>query len=546
MRDKDERTNTMSAARHSIVSGSTKEFPPFRLDTVNECLWRHQDGGDDERIRLAPTAFAMLRYLVERAGRLVSQDELLEALWPETFVQPEVLKSHILNLRHALGDDAKHPRFIETLPRRGYQFIAPVEDAPTTETAVDLPCRKIVGRDTQLDELADCLQRSLGNQRQVVFVTGETGIGKTTLVDEFVRRAASDFPGIRIARGQCVEGYGGKEAYYPMLEALSQLCGGSGSDTVVRTLAAQAPSWLVQFPALIRREQREMLQREIVGATRERMLREIGEALETITSEKPLLLVLEDLHWADPFTVDLISVLARRRASGKLMLIGTYRPADVTLAEHPLKTVKQDLLVHHLCREIALQALTEAEVAEYLAIDSPGGAAVPEGLAALIFRHSEGNPLFMVITLDHMRDRGLIAVENGSWQVKTPLERISLEAPESLRQMIELQIERLSTEEQRALELASVSGLSFTANMTALSTTEDQERFESLCEDLSRRQHMVRRAGSHQFPDGTISQCYEFAHALYREVFYRRQAPGRRTGRQMCVGEFGGQPLLSV
>ena len=207
MRDKDERTNTMSAARHSIVSGSTKEFPPFRLDTVNECLWRHQDGGDDERIRLAPTAFAMLRYLVERAGRLVSQDELLEALWPETFVQPEVLKSHILNLRHALGDDAKHPRFIETLPRRGYQFIAPVEDAPTTETAVDLPCRKIVGRDTQLDELADCLQRSLGNQRQVVFVTGETGIGKTTLVDEFVRRAASDFPGIRIARGQCVEGY---------------------------------------------------------------------------------------------------------------------------------------------------------------------------------------------------------------------------------------------------------------------------------------------------------------------------------------------------
>ena len=536
----------MSAARHSIVSGSTKEFPPFRLDTVNECLWRHQDGGDDERIRLAPTAFAMLRYLVERAGRLVSQDELLEALWPETFVQPEVLKSHILNLRHALGDDAKHPRFIETLPRRGYQFIAPVEDAPTTETAVDLPCRKIVGRDTQLDELADCLQRSLGNQRQVVFVTGETGIGKTTLVDEFVRRAASDFPGIRIARGQCVEGYGGKEAYYPMLEALSQLCGGSGSDTVVRTLAAQAPTWLVQFPALIRREQREMLQREIVGATRERMLREIGEALETITSEKPLLLVLEDLHWADPFTVDLISVLARRRASGKLMLIGTYRPADVTLAEHPLKTVKQDLLVHHLCREIALQALTEAEVAEYLAIDSPGGAAVPEGLAALIFRHSEGNPLFMVIALDHMRDRGIIAIENETWQVKMPLETISLEAPESLRQLIELQIERLSAVEQRVLEVASVTGLSFTANVNALGATVDQEKFESVCEDLSRRQHMVRRAGPLQFPDGTISQCYEFAHALYREVFYRRQAPGRLAKLQVCVGEFAGQPVLSV
>ena len=112
--------------------------------------------------------------------------------------------------------------------------------------------------------------------------------------------------------------------------------------------------------------------------------------------------------------------------------------------------------------------------------------------------------------------------------------------------MIELQIERLSAEEQRALEVASVTGVSFPANVKALGATVDQEKFESVCEDLSRRQHMVRRAGSHQFPDGTISQCYEFAHALYREVFYRRQAPGRRTGRQMCVGEFGGQPLLSV
>src|SRR6202030_4326009 len=103
-------------------------------------------------------------------------------------------------------------------------------------------------------------------------------------------RTAIDFPEIRIARGQCVEGYGGKEAYYPILEFLSQLCGIPGGDVVVQTLTRQAPTWLVQFPALIKNEQREMLQREIIGATRERMLREIGEALETIASENPLLL----------------------------------------------------------------------------------------------------------------------------------------------------------------------------------------------------------------------------------------------------------------
>jgi len=168
-------------------------------------------------------------------------------------------------------------------------------------------------------------------------------IGKTTLVDAFEHQAAADTPGLRIARGQCVEGYGGKEPYYPMLEALGQLCHGSAADSVVQVLAAQAPTWLVQFPALVKREQREKLQREIVGATRERMLREIADALETITAESPLLLVFEDLHWADSSTVDLISVLARRRPPARLMLVGTYRLVDLILSEHPLKAVKQDL-----------------------------------------------------------------------------------------------------------------------------------------------------------------------------------------------------------
>src|SRR5208283_5172510 len=124
-----------------------------------------------------------------------------------------------------------------------------------------------------------------------------------------------------------------------------------------------------------------------------------------------LLLIFEDLHWADPSTVDLISALARRRAPGKLMLIATYRPLDVALTGHPLKAVKQDLLVHQLCREIALEPLGEAEVAEYLTLES-GGSAVPEDLSELVYRHTEGNPLFVVAALDHIRNQGLIAVEN--------------------------------------------------------------------------------------------------------------------------------------
>src|ERR1700744_5222347 len=101
-----------------------KQFGPFRLDTSNECLWR---GG--AQISLKPKRFAVLRYLVENPGRLITHDELLDKLWPEAFVQPQVLRTYMLELRKILGDDAGQPRFIQTLPKRGYCFVAPVSAA---------------------------------------------------------------------------------------------------------------------------------------------------------------------------------------------------------------------------------------------------------------------------------------------------------------------------------------------------------------------------------------------------------------------------------
>jgi DNA-binding winged helix-turn-helix (wHTH) protein len=143
-----------------MISASTKEFPPFRLDTANECLWCHRNDEEEERILLTPKAFAVLRYLVEHAGRLVTQDEIVEAVWPRVYVQPEVLKHHVLAIRRVLGDDPKHPRFIETMPRRGYRFMATVLDAPASAGgAVRLLPSDLLNRDAQLDELASCLDR---------------------------------------------------------------------------------------------------------------------------------------------------------------------------------------------------------------------------------------------------------------------------------------------------------------------------------------------------------------------------------------------------
>jgi len=153
---------------------------------------------------------------------------------------------------------------------------------------------------------------------------------------------------------------------------------------------------------------------------------------------------------------------------------------------------------------------------------------LPEGFAELIHRRSEGNPLLMVATLEHMTEHGLISRETGKWHVSVPIEEMDIEVPETLREMIESQIEHLTSEQQRTLEVASVNGVLFSSSVNAIPASLDEERFEDLCDELARRKHMVRWAGSREFPDGTVSVRYEFTHALYREVFYHRQTPGRR------------------
>ncbi len=506
------------------------EFPPFRLDTGNQCLWRG-DGAAEERILLAPKAFSVLRYLVEHPGRLVTHDELLEALWPKTYVQAEVLKSHIAAIRAVLGDDARKPIFIETLSRRGYRFIAPVtEGASARSSAASGPAKLLVGRDGPLTELHQCLGRMSKGERQIVFVTGEPGIGKTAVVDAFIDEAATEAPDIRIARGQCIEGYGSKEAYYPVLEALSGLYRGGGGDAIIQILAAQAPTWLVQFPTLLTPDRGDILRREVLGATRARMLREIGDALEAIASRSPIVIVFEDLQWVDYSTVDLISVLARRRTTAKLMIVGAYRDDDVALSEHPLRALKQDLRSRHLCHEIALGPLNEAQVVDYLVAEQPESP-LPDGLAALVYRHSEGNPLFMVAALDHLIGRELIARGKGNWQLRRPLNEIALAVPETLREMIEVQIERLGPEEQQVLEVASLTqDRAFSVIARAAAAMDaDPGHFEKVCQRLSRRTHILRPGTLEELPDGTISPFYEFAHALYREVLYSRIAPSRRT-----------------
>src|SRR5262249_21820080 len=137
---------------------------------------------------------------------------------------------------------------------------------------------------------------------------------------------------------------------------------------VAQALGRYAPTWRIQFPSLTPPQEREALKREVLGTMPARMLREICEALEALTGREAFVLILEDLHWSDRSTLDLLSALARRRGPAKLAVVGTYRSDEVAASGSPLKGLKQDLVVHDRCQELALERLRETDVADYLAV----------------------------------------------------------------------------------------------------------------------------------------------------------------------------------
>ena len=435
-------------------------FPPFRLDLVNAQLWR-----GDQEIRLRRKTFDVLRYLADHPGQLVTKEALLDAVWAEVTVSDSMPAICVTELRKALGDEARIPRFIETVHRRGYRFIAKVTTAAAGESTREPPFVPkgpkpiMVGRQDELAPLQSWYSRVVEGQRQVIFVTGEAGIGKTTFVQAFLDSIAQE-GSVAIGRGQCVEQYGAGEPYMPVLEALGRLCQEPGGERLIELLNRFAPTWLAQMPALLTREERVRLQAEMQGVTQQRMLREMTQALEALATEAPLVLLLEDLHWSDFSTLELIAAIARRSELARLLILGTYRPVEILANDHPLRTMKQELELHRYCEELRLKLLTEENVADYLAQRLASDASRRFGtLASVIHTRTDGNPLFMVNMVDYLLDDARREVSEA--ELAETLHAHRLDALRSIRQMIERNLERLKPEEQAVLEGASVAGQSF-------------------------------------------------------------------------------------
>jgi DNA-binding winged helix-turn-helix (wHTH) protein/predicted ATPase len=488
----------------------------IELDVPNErLLWGQR------AIALTPKAFLLLRALVERPNQLLTTDELLAAGWSGVVVEEGQVRQFIGELRRLLSDDPLAPRFIETVRGRGYRFVGDIalrgggaqrgvaadEPSALSSRAVEPPS-PIFGRGAELARLNDAFSSAAAGHRQLVFIGGEAGIGKSAMVDTFL----AQLPPSRIARGECVEQHGAGEPYLPVLEAVGRLCRQAGGQDIVALLRRRAPIWLLQLPGLLGEAEHAALQRRVAGSGVERMLREMVEAIEAIAATEPLVLVFEDMHWSDRSTVNWLAMLACRREAAQLLVVVTSRP----VLDHPLRTLQQELSAHGLGMGLQLGRLPADAVHSYVEQRLPGRA---DELAPALYQRSLGHPLFMVHVADELQRTGSAALPGG------------------LRELIEAQLGRLSLAQQQALEAASVAGAEFAAACVAAALQEEPEQTERTFEALAQREQFIEARGLAEWHDGTFSGRYAFRHDLHRETLYTRLGAARRAQWHARIGE---------
>jgi len=420
-------------------------------------------------------------------------------------------------------------RLLTSLPSL-YQASVPAADTGVgARTSGARPGAAGAGREKERAGLWKAYRDVAGGRGLLACLSGEPGIGKTTVAEAFLGELDDDGQDRFVARGRCSERLAGSEAYLPLLEALESLLQGPMQGTAERAMRALAPAWFAQVASAEKRLQ-------VPSVSQEQLKRQLAALLRELSRTAPVVFFLDDLHWADASTVDLLAYLATKFAELRLLVIASYRPSDLLLARHPFASLKLELEGRGDCRELPLAFLTPADVGAYLACEFPARR-FPASLTQLLHERTGGNPLFLVNLVGDLRDRELIAEQDGEWILRAPLEGRQLELPASIRSMIERKRERLSTQEQQLLAGASVQGFDFDSTVLAealgLELTEVEDRLDT----LERVHRFVGNAGETQFPDGTVSAHYRFVHALYQNAFYDALPPARRRILSLKVAE---------
>ena len=388
-----------------------------------------------------------------------------------------------------------------------------------------------------MDALLHEFERAQRGNGRLIVISAEAGVGKTTIVDAFIRALADRGDAVRVGRGRCSERLAGSEAYLPVLEALDSLQHNEQLGGLSRLMRAVAPSWYAQImPASKDESSASRLAAETAGGSQERLKREIRVLLAEVARMQPVVLCFDDVHWADPSTTDLLAYLARRIDDMRLLIIVTARPSELAQAHHPFLSLKHDLVSHDLCREIVPGHLDVAAIGRYLALQFPGHA-FPAGLAGMIHQRTEGHPLFVVDLLRDLRRRQVLRQEDGQWILAEELDLLARAMPESMRSLVQRKMDGLDEVDARLLGAASVQGIDFDSAVIAAATDTPQEEVEDRLQRLEREHALVRFVDEWEGPDRWVTLRYRFAHHIYHNAFYNALRATRRIVHAKAIAE---------
>lgn len=312
-----------------------------------------------------------------------------------------------------------------------------------------------------------------------------------------------------------------------MIEALVSLSQADRGADAVAALVRYAPTFVTQVPHLVSDEQLVEARRRSAGGSESRQLRELSDALDSLCAQTPMVLVLEDLQWSDVATIDLLSLLGQRQNRAKMLVIGTSRHAEIQRSEHPLNPVMRSLVARAGAQSMQIPKVSFAAVQSF--IDRRfAGHAFPTQLTDLVVRITGGTPLFMVSLLDELAGRGMLALREGRWELMVSIDEIQAHRPASVKQLIDMQLDRLSPLEQRVLEAASIVGTEFSTTLVAAALELPIEQVDDTCDALRRRSLFLRAEPGDR---------YALTHALIQEVCEERSSASRRQRWHRLVAE---------
>lgn len=480
-------------------------------------------------VKLEPKVFDVLVCLIEHRDRVVTKQELLDSLWPGEAVSDSVLPRCIAAARRALGDTRTKQRVIATSHGRGYRFVAALDEhdtAPATETSASVSAATgiaedvaepsstdsdFVGRDDALKRLRTALDRTARGAGGVSFVVGEPGIGKTRIADEFAAHAGER--SFETYVGRCYEGEGAP-AYWPWLQVLRDAVARiEDSGELRRLLGTGAADLSELLPELLTRlDDLEITSGPEGEQARFRLFDAATRFLVELARRKPIVIVLDDLHWADASSLGLLRFLASQIRDVPLLVIATYRDVDVRRG-HPLADTLGALARENHCDRVPLSGLDEAEVESF--IGRLTGEAPSPGLALTVVNMTEGNPFFVREIVQLLVDQDLL--EPGQ-----PAQLDALQLPQGVRDAVGRRLDALSPECNEVLRAASVVGRSFRLGVVgAMVDMPGALGSDSLLE-------LLAEALDAGIVTETALGRYAFAHALTQQALYEElRAPQR-------------------